>query len=1284
MFDLIAFADRPLVIEELETPHERCAVINGAVKYLAGSCSAQYPLCYTTSASEEKFFPCHEYEIEDGNYETESFYGIVASSNESYSDADSDINYVRQICRDAGSAVERGVKDAGNNQDNTGINCGFYDAVSTPKRSLPAPVSSARDRDPCSQESAVSVDTVSSCPLKEDYSSSTIAPNSEPQLDSELERHKAFVNNKEEEVIEPAQDRATAEEKRMCAKRSVSMEQHLEDTDTVCYPTSATSYSNKNGPAAGFNSDLMYFAKEFRKKYGGSHLDIDPGNHVGSKAYSRLPYVDMTGVSGVDPMHAFMAAGIRQLRHRKGLDEVDQIPLAVRTSANMASKDHIGKVSYTPRGYSDTNIEPDVTQKIPQHYDTTFANVINRSKLGHTQSADILLRDYPRDISRSTNSAHALPTPNLLRERHQQRTTSTPNHCTAVDRNMSGFITENNSTPWIPQSVHDVDVYNGTDIHRRVSPPHKDHTSHQPKNVASDFALLFGITEPKKSGSNAQSPYGSIDYNHMPPPPSCLSRNKSADQRSSDSNIPNQYPDKYHKRVAVNIDEIRKKIDAFLKTSYQRQDCDLPAGTNLSERNGPQDKYSTDITANAPESSKHTSQMLTERNISRMSGLSQLTADVMLPQAVDHPTGELDGTNLSAMSSPVATQPSQDVTRMVSPNQPQHVAQWPSNLDQDAVPPNNSAYNDVVDIKMDSSRSGDVHLYDSTMVVLPEPSVLLEPHAPKSDMLQGDTTVAHSPAEQAFDDEPTRTNEEVLLTDFAARKGNIMSFGDDFGSYIPGNKLPSTSYKYPLESDMFDGNGRTPTVVTVTHKGKQLTDTIIRKSSNPLETQPVDAYAKKSTLPDYQNHGYENIDFPVDVSSIRAKPRNEIQALIQDMNNMVACLAKRQSMLGSSPESLLEPEKLDIHNTNTDFQHSQEVTPPSGFTFNHVAPIGRVDLDDHENGGLLSGRGFRNGSLSASDASSDYVHDPLDDHVNVGKSQYHNGDMEQGLAYRKPSFDSVETLLNQEGDVSSTVEPLVSLMKQLNSRFDDMRVVDVLSKVPPSLLADEFLGSAMTKSNDPITASAKTVLEASGLVSRQSLASDTKTSPVKDTVTVGTQTLERSQERRNSVSTGSSCWDQLVVESVDHGESNGNNRIRSSHVNASTNTPPRSRFEPRMLRHFSSIDSDDDETPRTPFTKEALISRMLDTHSTPRVVNRHSSEQYPVDRDDTDATSGYCSTGVGPSVKRPSSSCIPKGLTEEELLEAYNEMMKLTRIFHVKDVKSLTRAVTARVNKSPL
>eukprot|EP00371_Babesia_bovis_P001592 XP_001610239.1 hypothetical protein [Babesia bovis T2Bo] len=1163
MRDLTLYSDRPLVIEELETPHDRTGVINGAVKYLAGSCNAQYPLCYADPAPEEKFFPCQEYDTEDCNYEPDSFYGIVTSSIDSYSDADSDLVYVRNICHDNNS---RGLTKDGPKDHND-----VYNAhVSTPKRVIQS-VSAARELDSCVKVNPVSKEGVSSYPPKEcavaRSDATDVCTIVEPALKL-VSSDTALAGRQPSTVTVSPASTSRPERFKMSPYRSSSMEAPLNSSGVAWTPSSARSSTNRLIPSC--DNDLMSFAKDFRKKYGGTQSSETYVNHDDIHLYANNQFTP-------DSMNAFIGMGTKQVCQRK--PENNRYAKTVSTYYGTAKAQQMGDAIKTYGSGCNSS-------------ETTLAT----PELGHNPSLDILLRGCHSCIERKHRPVSMAPQ-HVEPRGHHQRTMSYPNHVRGMSNKVGTYAAMAPPIPTAKDGVH-----------------HKNHVMiGMYRNFESEHAM-HNLPCPDCT-SQIRHDIGTAYENSLSQVPEVAAR---MGVKCYGTNVP-----KLQVPAPITVNDPRYAVHPQRDITTPYSDDLPPSTTHEVASSGLQEGY-CHIATNGIDNAAMFTAMHSRKT-------SDHVRDRMDPYNRNRywATNDAVPTNLF-MSNAAARRDNCDVHRgyadlRVPPSQVDfnlsdppmerndHTSAHPVLEPQSQDDVNLSKFPGIFNYNND--KISNVNLYDSSRAMLGD------------SRNQGDevllTRAENSPADYISDCELTRRNQDIS-DEYKPAVNELMSFANDLDSYIPGSNLHAQGYQTSIELDIFDGDDRTMKNTANVHESIFNDPRKSRmRSGDPGDTSLDRDIAMRNESP---------------ISNPKAQPK--IHAVIQSLQNMMVTLSRR---VDNSRDI-----NRNIRADSTEFAMDREG--------NQITAC-RTKV-----------------SMNSSAASSDYVRMPSDDCQSVEFPE----DTLEVDNYPRGSDNHrnypMGTLPTQKLEQDLKLAPIVELIKELNPNIDSNTLAEVLSRANSSMLFDDAAVPATGSKRRTIIPPVGNIFDDSGEISQRSSDLGTRNNQV----TVGTQTCYREIQPCSSQS--SAVWTPIVVESIEpevYADLSSNPRQM---VDASTNTAPEQKSTPRIMNRITTPTFDfrmDEPREAAPFTKEALLSRLSDTPH--RMVIRSGSD----DRSDgyNDPASQRVNAYGNINAKPIRSISLPDGLTEEELLEAYNEVVKLTRIFHVKDIKSLTRAVTARVNR---
>ncbi|ORM40873.1 uncharacterized protein BXIN_1654 [Babesia sp. Xinjiang] len=1340
------YTDRPLVLEELETPHDRSGVINDAVKYLAGSSSAQYTLCYTNAAAEEKFFPCQEYDGDECNYEPDSYYGIVSSSLETSSDAESEIAYVRKICRDNSAFRDCIAKDSEGFRTHSDASCSINSPVSTPRRQPVTAVPRARADEGCTQGNDVSSERVSSHPPKKGYPITCIPSDVYSNLEIKGNKvTKAVERSHKLDININTSEKVNTMDKRMFNQRYLSAEAPENKLRPTWDNMKTRSMSNENLVSGG-TADLMNFAKDFRAKYGTTNSEepFVSSPTLGSRKNYNVHAV--SDVECVDPMYSFAMSGrTRNRNYAHSFKSNDNEELSFRHTAadKYANSNDVDNDRPFYRGRMSETVEDleHPFEKLPGY--VGLRKPVNIQKLGHTPSDDILLRDYKSGAQQGVFTEYnKITSPIGVEERLRSQSYGHGGNIVSYDRRiqihserqhrvepngqdtrpgkvgphiagMRDFRQQMaNRTPEVQtetfgdhETVHNVECITREPYIRQMQHLYTSHPTIEATTISAPIV----------------EPIGTIAENT---PVSISEVNRQIDTYlNSKPSLRMDRGDLGNRRSSVPLDSKREDTIQFADKpkveSYGYQDGSSVVSTNSTKH------FHREYSGLSRISENRASTVYTNLDKSK-TAIATPSCDIS-SASITPPPGMVSYANERVLKEDIDT-PMQGESWMFEIDS--QISQVNSvspgiTAPENFLSPNND---DPCNVVIDNSKSGDVNLYDSGRIVLPDPACAVDPLEHPSNtgrdisthyttvqteaLTKTATVLERSPADYELSDgEPTRTNHiEGCCEPGTPPSRATMSFGDELGSYIPGGCLPDSAFRSSIEPGIFDGDVVRPYLESTQEQQPPLA---------PLFTFGGPNVKRYSNL-SYSERGFKHGSLDARTNSFPWRHQRSLDTMQSDEcissrykliknghHSSIPTYTHNYSMPSDAPgEECLTWRQRSLHPSDSDVQplnrHGKnscdtigqfDFVTPKDYDVDHRPLISHLGLYDGAKREIL-GRHLRKYSHNSSAASSDYVRMPSDAHSYaktrcvVPESVYDDDEdgirpAESEAASRgKMSLGSVETLLSQSVDRAGDLEPLVALVKQLNTALEGQKRMETLKGSVP-IVEEGVNVSSITKGREQLDTAIQTVPNDTDLFRRQSVDSQCHDLP-HNKVTIGTQTVAMGRERRSSTSSRGSVSVSFSMDAADDAAYSAPNH--NKRIDASTNTP--SQF-PLYSKSVESIYSSPSEPEgyMNPFAKEALVSRMTGS-STSRSLPRHNSgPNRPLytsgDSDDDVGRAREEAVSSSRDKGRPSLS-IPEGLTEEELMEAYNEVKKLIRIFHVKDVKSLTRAVTARVNRTSI
>ncbi|CDR93981.1 hypothetical protein, conserved [Babesia bigemina] len=1349
--------DRPLVIEELETPHDRASVINGAVKYLAGSGSARYPLGYSNQTTDE-FFPCEEDGVEGDGYHRESYFEATLPEPEDSSDADSDIHYVKQICRQGLPAGGTGLKESSSYHTPSVVTCSRYSESSSSITHLDsgnfAPLVNTCRRPSVTLETTKGALNCGNQPCHTVLLESTIPNMAYHSIDGDFFDERAGLSSNAFHL--PKAVDSILEGADMCNRRNLAGVMHgssrRQSFQEMCAPPKVGS-----NPVASLPSDLMSFAKDFRARYGaaaptGALDSSKSGNNVRNAGAKRGENVGSLPCAGSAAAHLDQRSLATPSR-RTGMGGLSMGYMPTDT-ASFYDNAKCGEYGANRASFgSVTGANQGAALQMP----FVRRPDLKIRQLGHNQSCDILLRDYKSPISRESVAADGVgaspcrPKEGYAREAHDRQ----------VNGGKIGVMSENKFVlPYEDPAQRSVSA--------RDSAPNRGIQGILQHNVKSPLRGTLHSSDYSREKSRNRTQTTAASRHEEPY--SSLAANAAKARLDIDSAGVERPP----ADNAFSLADVNRQIDEFF---VSRMNPTAPAKetaiTSPPGRHG--------YTAHHPASSPHPgngsldmydSSVIAGSTAMPYSYASKLSTSENAAHGRVTVTDAVVQPDVGNINTALVTPPSERSVSVATPNPAsmEHVyysraeftknavsqptsrdAKWvpdslPSTSDPRGIPTAGVDIGDVllgqdaVDYQVlptTARNASDIKLYDSARLDLPEapcvdtvavkvPLSVGKNHADGREVTplhvgEVETALECTPADNEFDENvPTRTNHvEVNSTGELTRMATLMSFGDELGSYVPGDRLAPEISNAAVEGGIFASG---------------ILDHRAPKDSLDLRAPKTGFIFNKENL--NASYGLSNssvgVGFmkggehaPRNRGSLRSSYADSLDAIFdhdslcnsqQDHKNLTGRIAANP-MVERVHNVAAHPVVREAYRSSLDGRPQSSLCARCGHntTDRETAYRDEPSHSKHGKSKLSDAHRCRRSSMASvtvpasanvctgrgnfeddrSVASSDYVQVPLDEEndaaASYGQNTYFCGSDDtlkppaaESTVQDKALMTSIENILSRHVESAGSLEHFSALIKQLHEAIEGKNVKDKDSKQPPQPEVEKCITTANRPSGD------NEVKQLHFSVGQQTSAEQSQNDGVrterkagtKFCATAGTQTYDFDfNEGPVGVSKGCNSV-YFKVDSSDDAVRYNTNRKERHVSDVATNTPKWPSWYKDSKHTHAAVRAASDE-PSPPLTREALIKRMTDASEELPRVNRASGNRrsFPLADYESDDDTRTGRKG-GPSVTAARTTSLPNGLTEEELLDVYNEVMKLTRILHVKDVKSLTRAVTARMHRS--
>lgn len=1330
--------DGPLVIEELETPKDRCSVVNGAVHYLAGSDSARYPLTYKRSTGDEKFFNCQEYDVKPN---TENIpYNLMDSASEGYcaSNSDLDMEYVKEICR---NGIPR--KEASGAQSEfprTPTKTLRYrqkepENVSQPISTVPTSAGGASFEQQ-QRVSAVSLNGNKSTNTYNDY------------FANPANAHMSGINQGSSyDCSKPAfPQNLPIHHNEFSARQGVSgttdvfsgtnIDGRLKNITSE--PGASMCPNNEDGHKMDYDcKSLLSFAREFREKYGGlSFGDAETSNRFNA-----------TGIGDRNPGQ-WKPTGFKSRSWDSTTAGTDCLP----QPADFSSKSFLG--TYPGQRSSGLNAccyENDGNQRFINSLKERNPIVEPIAGRGpsymHVQSSDILLRDYvasgANDPARKSNTVPEFS--DFMQQKPRKSEGRVPS-------NIEGSATKAQKQDFMP------DARNVISDEVRYST--------QPAGHGNDRNINVGLTPSVRSGQAYNHSSWNFDHQSQVATGTFDKVGESRTNEALRTDKSSHIPSKHWSANPVTINTVNQQIDDFFKSrrAPDRREqasvsCVLPKATPITS---PHVAFSTQPFFNEQ---GHRNVSLPEDAVvinPYRGPVSYFQSPVVhcdkpFPKhhVVEPSTTKVDAEvqtvashmeELSISKSYSMDRRNEHIPTRVFTN-PENLSSWSSGghtkpVDFPSIQGNSTSVVDAIletkhgmgrnsgDFEdmynlgfIDNKKSGDVNLYDSSRIdyhQLPiieettkrasvnEKMVQFDGIVETPTMLRLDTVHEETPytKEYANSDPTIKNHLEHLDNHHIATEASMISFGDEVASYVPGKHIAEMGDQFSTE-DLFSDVGTSER--NRSSKARSLnsfsscrnrSDILGNSDTNgessegayfhSVENAPrnlgykklgsANSYApiiQNNCPPDFMRDDFEHL-IPQGVKEtgchcchdhVPANPIRDSCCSHIGQNASLGRIHNKCCHKGhfSSCRTASQVSQCHCQSVNYSVPVSERVVLPVS-SFRGARP----DFPPLKNA-------VRSGDIF-SETSSDYVRVPsetmscMDGECEKecefsGSEATEEKDSIPPLKLSKSLLNPIEKMLSEELQSTNSFESFVSLVKRLYETLEGNNQLNSDKSIE--------IKQVDHKSNNG----------GSTGVRHSSRGNMNARSPGRGSVLDSTRT--------------SSLTSRMKTFSEDSKEFNGASERMASYLSRRrAPLPTRVEAAPSVdeqpggfhpnykwlkeaiaeVRHskatgreviYSESEQEEENAPLPELTKEALVSRMVSGESDFKRSQAVSKDIRPTKE-----------SGPTNQPKKPQTALqeLPDGLTQEYLLDVYNEVTKLSKIFHVKDIKSLTRAVTARVN----
>ncbi|GIX63747.1 uncharacterized protein BcabD6B2_31820 [Babesia caballi] len=1355
--NLTAFADRPLDLRDLETPHDRVSVFTQGLQYLAGSFTALYPLRFFHPTTDGQFYPGSRGKTEDHPDIHESYLNAISSSSHTVTDADSDIKDVKKIfCR--GKPVHDSVVHGSG--ESTPLDVNSYLSASSP-----LPVSSevgavspfdleppAYGVDASSDPELHSLSTLRKSPIL--HRAADFQRPNRPAGGSSLGRNSKVMKKA---FVLPGSPGPTQGDEALQCYRSVK----ASNPDAGLRRTPDSSFSL---PEAEPSADLLNFARRFRAKYGATaSVDTVTSGTAGRMEQSLFAKPAFNGADGFPSTPSYTPATNRQPANEsapRGRADTNRSSLGfVAASEHFpGADDHFSyQLTHgTPTWSTRTSVEPPIGSTASQ----ARHNISSVRQLGHTRSSDILLRDYragnvhEKPSERVTAAAAAHANERLLGD---SRGSSVKSSHTAY-----GIEADVTAASAVGDIRQDAPVFEAVCRTPTKDVPH-------PATARRTYDPLQSARHTEES--SLTHPSGTY---HAPAHTYGGSNDRSAVETPAAPN-PSPY-EPSPARQPPSLAEVNKQIDAFFRERMPSQ---------ASEQRGaaPGTGYGVELPARQYESATRPMFQNADSYHSPVVELSSSTAradPVPVPgsrnlepagaqRTAAKPSGQAvayskttvgsppamtsdSGATYSAGSVEYSSASDRSAARGLLQERPRATtAPWTFDFPPQAAAsqlmppqvmlaealgasPGEDAYPAA---EIDALKSGDVNLYDSTCLPIPDPAyveraperkVAGPPHARQADsfpvaLQKSGTELERSPADHNFDDNmPTRTNQldSPNLRGTTPPSGDMV-FGEELAFYVPGGVSAGGVMK-DLSDGIFFEDGALPQKAKgladpgISAAGFNFSDANLSTTFERLDSSAGGLFApsaeKAATIGGPRRGSYaDSLEALFDKCEYVAYS----QDTVGQFDNHASKAANDEtfdnlprSQLSQSGRQTARHCQQECHRSGRSSRAQRGVPGHNGLLGDSNRCVAR---DETESSGyprgcgpLLGHMGVRYAAAKADPSdfeedrvfdgcslvSSNYVHIPCDRHTSAdgdcecyetfSSSEGDTSAADSGApAHDQSAQCTVKDVLSRHLGGSGSIENLTSLLKQLGSMIEEKDCAGEPNGAASTFAQDSGdLGPCTTRAQQA-TDSRRSTLRS---VETNSTPCTSASPRVEKAVNTDAQThgfdvrsASAAPGRRSvSISVGTETVQEPSARSF-----LGNGRVV---LDAATNTPSRPSWHSwRVGQHSGDAESLDTAVPRT---KEAMVSRMVEPFvgagTTGRAdgVRRVSSMRDTAAHMSSDCSSDSDKAARGNIVR---SASLPEGVTLDELLDMYGEFRKLLLLMHVKDPKSLVRAVTARLNK---
>ncbi|KAK1937452.1 hypothetical protein X943_001964 [Babesia divergens] len=1327
--------DTPLVLEELETPHDRASVLNDAVHYLAGTGSARYPLSYSSTQNDETFFNCVEGDCSRSNNVKGDDESDCNPSAYCGSETDSDLEYVKNICRKGSHTKERHTNADG---FNTPYNASLTRESDTRAKTDASHKAFYTPRSGMAWRYSFSP----SWHADDDYrqGDNAITTGEYEDIDSHLSGQCDDVTKNASGAarvsIPPLTDRNPHYGKgnsngppNYLAYIHNTADDAAKSSTTVSGIRKGSVKSGMLVPAEGRSAacdvvtencdNLLTFAKDFRQKYGGDgcseSLNIGKDEERDSKNWSDVYKVldayrptswESTEASisyTCDKAHNNTAVGgllfgYIQGSNNHGVSETMTQPSKVKEGSTINNR--------TKQLSSTSNIDNGKVRLS-----------------GQTQTNDILLREYRS--SNVSEARHFEQRDEFQLVRDETRVLQEPSAESISNEYVNGRwptdSPQNGKTKKPYDSAYEGAIYK----YNHQGTPHTD-----------------GSIMPK-----SQMTTGRVDV-ASPETREGITMSTSRDHSLATSG------------GTVTLVELNQHINEFFNARGSPSQARAAEGAPSMDKESPALKnfhMSSYVKANAAQSQKSLT-TTTARMHGNASSASVYPSTSTSTLGVDlkrsSVTTKDDSHRLSrhgCTETPILRmQPMSNDNSAHRVDIPQHESkvirsektydsfhetlQHKSDTKSTELKISligdmlNAASEQIFNIgTIAAKNSGDLNLYDSTCVVYPDipyrednpvreakpsetPDSLHTEEVPY--LIKLDTQHEVTPGSGSFDDNmPTKTNymepdDQIGLPS----QPSMISFGDEMASYIPGTRLDEAKNKAVCGSDLFDDvklqnaikapTGHVNTVPPCRHMELDLSvsegaftqcvDNAPRNrgyrycrsadSKNDMYTSRGSLNTSGNTFGEVEQHHSKEI---------HCQSCKDLVLLAEPVDDR--CCSKVlpiSAMRGRTRARRLAKGRITSRRRTYDELMDQPVLSSSHtHPFNDRVLIPSPGLRSYRDRVDVVDSTMRHPSDIFSEVSSDYVHLPSDEMSYANGGCDFDSDFSGSEGYKdvkkelssadgnpyKELLNPMEEMLTKHLESGYSFEDFVSLVKRLYVTLEEKHLVQPCKA---SELTSATIKGNRNANRSNIKSAIKAPIKLNASLDSSSNLDTVRTSksttrckkPSSSAMSAATQTDEQNHPLFSCDVKGTKAVSFSVQSPVTASDSHAMEYDSGKGKNQDATVVRKGRLS--MYNDAWRVPDRDNVVSANPLTKEAIIARVV---SAPACETTAAPDYKKL------ATVGDVDLNTVVRRYHSTPTKLPDGITQEQLLDVYNEVMKLTRIFHVKDVKSLTRAVTARV-----